>query len=176
MSVPIATEQRILTEAEFETVQRTHYPEICRLSSGELAETVRRIRAFRDRARDTARQQRREMRGKAPPRGARPARDDSGTRMKQQIFAQALKRLNRERGRLGVAGEEDGAAAGQSELAQKALELKRAARVRHHPSAGRTAGRGMQALPNQGPTVETDPREIGRVSQFVKAGQARRDG
>ncbi|HET6469604.1 MAG TPA: hypothetical protein VFG43_14615 [Geminicoccaceae bacterium] len=174
MSVPIATEQRMLTADEFETVERTHYPALCELSPGELADTVRRLRDLRDKARDVAHQQRREMRGKAGPRGARPASDNSGTRIKQQIFAQALKRLNKERGRIGAGAEEE--APSQSELAQKALELKRAARARHHPSAGRTARRGMRALPNQGPTVEMDPREIGRVSQFVKAGQARRDG
>jgi hypothetical protein len=33
----------------------------------------------------------------------------------------------------------------------------------------------MRSKPSQEPTVETDPREIGRVSQFVKKSQARRD-
>jgi hypothetical protein len=66
--------------------------------------------------------------------------------------------------------------ASQSEIAHHALELKRASRVRQHPSAGRTAKRGMRPVPNQIPPGIADPREVGRVSQFVKAGQARRDG
>jgi hypothetical protein len=172
MSVPMATEQRMLTEAEFEVVKQTHYPAIAALPKDELANAARRLRDFRDKARDVARQQRREMRGKASPRGARPALDNTGTTMKQQIFASALKRVNRERGRTA----RDERRASQSEIARRALELKRANRVRHHPSAGRTAGQGMRAIPSQKPTVEADPREIGRVSQFVKAAQARRDG
>ena len=55
-----------------------------------------------------------------------------------------------------------------------ALERKRAAPV-HHPDPGRTAGEGMRPKDSQEPTVQTDPREIGRVSQFVRDAQARRD-
>jgi hypothetical protein len=172
MSVPVAREQRMLTEAEFEVVRQTHYPAIVELPRGELADAARRLRDYRNKARDVARQQRREMRGKAAARGARPARDNTGTARKKQIFASALKRVNRELGRTA----KDERRASQSEIARRALELKRANRVRHHPSAGRTARHGMHAIPSQRPTVEADPREIGRVSQFVKAGQARRDG
>lgn len=172
MSVPISTEKRMLTETEFEVVKQTHYPDICDLSRDQLAEAVRRIRDYRNKARDVSRQQRREMRGKAAPRGATPARDNTGTSMKKQIFAHALRRANKEMQRFEQAESRPG---DQGDIARRALDLKRANRVRHHPSAGRTAARGMQSTPNQGPTVETDPREIGRVSQFVKAGQARRD-
>jgi hypothetical protein len=172
MSMPISTEQRMLTAAEFEVVKSTHYPDIAALSKGALADAARRLRDYRDKARDIGRQQRREMRGKAEPRGTRPARDNTGTTIKRQIFASALRRVNREATRIGKAQ----ARASQSEIAHRALELKRANRMRYHPSAGRTAGQGMRSIPNQGPTVEADPREIGRVSQFVKAGQARRDG
>jgi hypothetical protein len=171
MSVPVATEQRMLTEAEFEVVRRTHFPAIAGLSEGELADAASRLRDYRNKARDVARQQRREMRGKASPRGARPATDNTGTAMKKQIFASALKRVNRERGRTA----RDERRASQSEIARRALETKRANRVRHHPSAGRTADHGVRAITNPKSTVEADPREIGRVSQFVKAGQARRD-
>jgi hypothetical protein len=171
MSLPIAAEQRMLTETEFEVVKQTHYPEICSLSKDELAAAARRLRDYRNKARDVSRQQRREMRGKAPV-GARPAGDNSGTLMKKQIFAGALRRLNREIKRV----DQDERHASQSEIARRALELKRANRVRHHPSAGRTAKRGMRPVPNQTPPGIADPREVGRVSQFVKAGQARRDG
>lgn len=96
MSIPVSTEKRMLAEAEFEVVQRTHYPDVCQLSRNELTEAVRRIRAYRDKARDVSRQQRREMRGKAEPRGARPAADNTGTSMKTQILSGALKRVRRE--------------------------------------------------------------------------------
>jgi hypothetical protein len=172
MSLPIATEQRMLTETEFEVVKQTHYPEICSLSKGELADAARRLRDYRNRARDVSRQQRREMRGKAAARGARPAGDNSGTLVKKQVFAAALRRLNREIRRV----DRDERHASQSESARCALELKRANRVRHHPSAGRTAKPGMRSVPSQTSPEIADPREVGRVSQFVKAGQARRDG
>ena len=171
MGVPIATERRMLTDAEFETVLATHYPQICELSREDLVETTRRLRDYRDKARDVSRHKRREMRGKAEARGARPARDNTGTSIKKSIFAGALTRANRELHRI----EKAEARPDQSEIARKALELKRANRVRHHPSAGRTAGQGMGSNPNRGPTVTADPREVGRMSQFVKAGQARRD-
>ncbi|WP_142847700.1 hypothetical protein [Telmatospirillum sp. J64-1] len=96
MSQTIRTEKRLLTDAEFEVVNQTHYPTLSQLSQDDLAGMVRRLREFRDKARDIARQQRREMRGKADPRGARPASDNSGTKMKNQIFSDALKRTKRE--------------------------------------------------------------------------------
>ena len=91
--------------------------------------------------------------------------------MKKQIFASALERVNREIGRMEEAERRPTLA----ESARRALELKRANRVRHHPSAGRNPSHGMRSLPNGGDTAGVDPREIGRVSQAVKAAQARRD-
>ena len=171
MSVSIATERRMLTDAEFDLVGLTHYPAICELSKQDLTAAARRLRDYRDKARDTARQQRREMRGKADARGARPARDNTGTSIKKSIFAGALKRVNQEIGRSEAQEKRES----QGDLARRALELKRANRVRHHPSAGRTAGKGMRPIENPGPMLSADPREIGRVSQFVKNAQARRD-
>jgi hypothetical protein len=171
MSIAIRTEQRFLTEAEFETVLPTHYPEISTISREELATLARRLRDYRDKARDIARQQRREMRGKAGARGARPAADNTGTARKQTIFSAALKRVNRELRRF----EKAEARESQSDIALRAFELKRANRVRHHPGAGRGADEGMRSTPNRKSSVSADPREVGRVSQFVKSGQARRD-
>jgi hypothetical protein len=170
MSIPVHRERRILTQAEFEAVELTHHPAVGSLSREQLVDLVRRLREHRAKARDVAQQQRREMRGKAEPRGARPARDNTGTAIKETIFAGALKRAKRELRRLEGAGDET-----QAEIARRALELKRANRKRNYPSAGRTAGQGMRPVPSDRPTVTADPREVGRVSQFVKAAQARRD-
>ncbi|TVR99812.1 MAG: hypothetical protein EA406_02400 [Rhodospirillales bacterium] len=172
MSVSAVTERRMLTENEFELVARTHYPDISELSREDLTEAARRLRDYRDKARDIARHQRREMRGKAAPRGAQPARDNTGTTIKKQIFAQALKRVNRELARFKQADRQES----QADIARRALALKRANRARHHPGAGRTAATGMSVSPNPKRSVNVDPREVGRVSQFVKQGQARRDG
>jgi hypothetical protein len=171
MATTIGVEKRLLTDAEFEAVARTHYPDIYALPRDELIGSARRIRAYRDRAGDIVRRRRREHRGKADQRGVNPAPDEAGVSRKKQVFAGALRRLNSEIRRL-EAVERPGA---QAEIMRRALETKRANRVRHHPSAGRTAGRGMVSTPNPKDTVQVDPREIGRVSQFVKDAQARRD-
>jgi hypothetical protein len=171
MSVPISTEKRMLTASEFEIVERTHYPAIFGLSREALTESLELLRDFRKKAHDRAKQQRREMRGKSEPRGIAAASDNSGTERKREIFAGALKRVNRELSRIRKA--ESGNK--QSEYARRALELKRENRVRHHPSSDRTVNRSMTMVENPNATVTVDPREIGRVSQAVKVGQARRD-
>ncbi len=96
MSIATKTERRLLTQSEAEIVEPTHYPAICSIPGDELEARRRLLRGYRDKARDVASQQRREMRGKGKARGAVSARDNTGTRMKQQIFAQALKRVNKE--------------------------------------------------------------------------------
>jgi hypothetical protein len=172
MSVPRETEKKMLTEAEFDAVDKTHHPALGALSKEEIAETVRRIRTYRDKARDISHQQRREMRGKGKARGARPAQDNTGTSIKRQIFANALKRANRALERLEAAENKPS----QAVLARRALAMKRANTVRHRPDPGRTAHGSGQPIPSGRRTVEADPREIGRVSDFVKRGQAKRDG
>jgi hypothetical protein len=171
MSVPISTEKRMLTASEFEIVERTHYPAISGLSREALTESLKLLRDYRRKARDRAQRQRREMRGKSEPRGIAAASDNSGTERKGEIFAGALKRVNRELSRIRKAESGNN----QGEYARRALELKRENRVRHHPSSGRTANRSMTMVENSDATVTVDPREIGRISQAVKVGQARRD-
>jgi hypothetical protein len=129
------------------------------------------LRDYRGKARDRARQQRREMRGKAEPRGITPASDNAGTETKREILTGALKRVNRELGRIEKA--ESGG--DQSDHAKRALELKRRNRVRHHPGSGRTANSSMRMLENPDAPATLDPREIGQASQAVKVSQARRD-
>jgi hypothetical protein len=160
-----------LTGAEFEAVAQTHYPEIRGLPKEELVGVARRLRGYRDKARDITRHRRRERRGKAEPRGANPAPGEVGTSRKKQVFAAALKRANREIGRIEAAERRPS----QGEIARRALEMRRASRVRPHPGAGRTGSGGMRSAPNPGDTVRVDPREVGHVSQAVKAAQARRD-
>ena len=171
MAETIKIEQRLLTEAEFEAVAATHYPQIFELPKEELVGLARRIREYRDKARDISRQRRREHRGKSEARGVNPAPSEEGTLRKKQVFASALRRVNQQIARM-VKSERRGA---QSDIARRALEMKRANQKRHHPSAGRTAHHGMRSIPSQRDTVQVDPREIGRVSQFVKSAQARRD-
>jgi hypothetical protein len=175
MSARRDREAALLTAPERADVDQTRYPEILSLSRHDLMALVKRLRDHRDRAQAIGRQQRREIRGKAAPRGATPARDNVGTVEKAQVLAQAVKRGNAELARLDAPPPEAHHPT-QAEIARKALEMRQAMRLARHPSGGWTAGTGMHAKPSDRPTVQMDPREIGRVSQAIKVAQAKRDG
>lgn len=138
-------EARLLNSDEHELVARTHHPELRELADGALSDLIGRLRERRDRARDIARQQRREMRGKSEPSGARAASDNSGTKEKGALLAAALKRVSKE-------GERRRHAQARNTLtsnARRALAMRRAAgdTANNRPSS-RTAGEGMQSVPN----------------------------
>ncbi len=101
MTLTRKQEERLLSADERELVTRTHQPELRDLPDVELATLRKLLRDHRDRAKDIARQQRREMRGKSAPRGASPATANAGSRMKASLLAQAVKRLNKETARRG---------------------------------------------------------------------------
>ena len=172
MSVQRNNAARLLTEQELTDVNASRYPDLLLLARPDMVALLKRLREQRDRAQTISRQQRREMRGKAAARGTAPAQDNTGTIEKAQVLAQAVKRVNKEIARHDEPPHQPTSA----ELAQKAFEMRQAARVTHHPSAGWTSGRGMQSKPSKQPTVQMDPREVGRVSQSIKVAQAKRDG
>ena len=134
----------------------------------ELRALIPRLRAARDRARVIARQQKREMRGKAAPKGARPARDNTGTADKAEVLVAALKRATEALRRKLKSPT-------QAELARKALAKKRAAATTDRPAPGKTATKGMQPKASTKRAVKVDPRQVGSVSQAGKRAQARRD-
>jgi hypothetical protein len=171
MSISVAVERSLLNHEEFEAIKPTHYPFISSLSADELRSAARDLRQHRDKAQTIARNRRREMRKKAAPRGESPVQDDAHAWQRKQVFVQAVKRVNRELSRLEAADKRSSLV----ETSRRALDLLRANRVVHHPSAGRTASFGMRAKASSRRTVESDPREIGRVSQAVKVAPARRD-
>jgi hypothetical protein len=171
LSVQRNAEARLLTGEEWADVQASHCPQVLELSRQDLVILVKRLREQRDRAQTISRQQQREMRGKAEARGATPSRDNLGTLQKAQILAQAVKRANKELARY----DEPANVTTSSDMVRKAFEMRQAARATQHPGAGWTSGHGMRSKPSTRPTVNMDPREIGRVSQSTKAAQAKRD-
>jgi hypothetical protein len=172
MSIQAVLERRLLSQPEFELVAMTHYPTISKLSLPELRDAVRQLRQLHDKSRTISRRQQRELRGKADPRGAEPGLGNANATRRKQVFAQAVKRLNKEIARFAEA---EAAPPTLAEAIRKAFEMKRANRAVRHPPSGYTATHGMRANPSTRPTVTLDPREIGRVSEAVKAAQARRD-
>jgi hypothetical protein len=171
LSVQRNTEAGLLTEDERADVDASRYPQVLELSRQDLAALVKRLRERRDRAQTIGRQQQREMRGKAEARGTEPSRDNLGTLQKARVLAQAVKRANKELAR----HDEPAHVTTSPEMIRKAFEMRQASRAAQHPSAGWTSGRGMRLKPSTRPTVNMDPREIGRVSQSTKAAQAKRD-
>lgn len=170
MTITRKDEERFLNTEERELVAQTHHPEIDGLSDTDLASLRKLLRERRDRSTDIARRQRREMRGKASPHGAVAAKANDGSKRKTSVLAQAMRRLNSETARR----ERKGARAQLVSNMRNALAMKQAASEAKRP-ASRTAGKGMRSVPNRKAEQIADPREAGRVSQFVKKAQAKRD-
>jgi hypothetical protein len=134
---------RLLDKTELDLVARTQRGAIGALPDDELRDLAAKLRERRDKARDGARRQKREMRGKAEPKGAKPASDNSGTKAKADALTAALKRVGAERTRRA----EKEKAPSQRSLARKALALKQRQSAAQRP-ASRTAGKGMRPVEN----------------------------
>ncbi|MEH3145380.1 MAG: hypothetical protein PGN34_08525 [Methylobacterium frigidaeris] len=143
-------EARLLSTDEHALVDQTHHPALRGLSDRDLSDLVGRLRERRDRARDVARQQHREFRGKAAPSGTRAATDNSGTREKAALLAAAVQRASKENERRRHAS----ARSDLTRNARRALAMRQAA---GDPAEGRpssqTPGEGMRPIPNEGIAV-----------------------
>lgn len=165
-------EQRLLNADEIALVEASHHPALGALSDKELAELRKHVRERRDRARDIAARQRRAMRGKAEPRGARPVADDAGSREKRDVLAAAMQRLNREATRRADKAARDA----MKDSVTRALEMRRLREAQAaRPGAGQTAREGMRVKDNSR-TKSRDRAKLGAVSQHNKNMQAKRDG
>jgi hypothetical protein len=171
MARSIKQERRLLGADELTLVEKTHHPALGLLPDRDLAELRKLVRERRDRAQDIAARQRRELRGKAAPKGARAATDDSGTREKRDVLAAAMQRLNKEVTRRQAKAARQALIDG----AKRALELRLANEAKSaRPSAGRTANEGIN--PKSAPAYTLrHPAKAGAISQHNKNMQAKRD-
>ncbi len=165
-------EARALDAEERDLVARTHHPEVAALDDVELSALVALVRARRDRAQDLAKRRRREMRGKAAPQGGQAARADGGSRAKAVALAAAMKRLNAEAARRRSMA----ARVRMVESQQRALAMRQAAPRAGGWSNTRHAHAGMRAIVATRTRPIGSAMEAGRVSQFVRNAQAKRDG
>jgi hypothetical protein len=137
-------ERSLLSHEQHEIIWVTHHPAIYEHDVEGLQALRVRLRQLRDKERTLARQKQREVRGKAEPRGGTfPGTADRPLHRKQ-IFAAALKRVNKELGRIHKLE----ARTAHVEAARRALALHRAAQFVRYPAAGDTAHEGMQPLPS----------------------------
>jgi hypothetical protein len=171
MSVTCKFERSLLSHEEYETIRLTHHPAMYDVEVAELEAMRPRLRKMRDKERTFDRQRRRERRGKTETRGASFPGSAEHTSQRKQVFAAALKRLNKELTRLHNVS----ARTSHVEAARKALALHRAANFMAYPAAGATANEGMVPKASTRRKNIITGAKIGRVSQATKVAQAVRD-
>jgi hypothetical protein len=170
MSVPCKFERSVLSHDEYETIRLTHHPAIYDVEPAELEAIRSRLRKMRAKEQTLSRQKRREARGKRQARGASFPGTAERPSQRKQVFAAALKRINKELERFHNLA----ARTVHVEAAQRALALRRAANFIPYPSAGATS-EGMAPHPSRRRKTIIEGAKIGRVSQATKIAQAVRD-
>ena len=171
MSIPCKFERSILSYDEHEIILRSHHPEIYEAALEDLKALRQRLRGMREKERTLARAKRREARGKGAPRGESFPGTSEHPLQRKQVFAAALKRVNREIDRM----QKLQARNAHMEAARRALAMRRAAQFPPRPPTGDTASEGMRTLPSRRRRTQVPPARIGSVSQATKNAQAARD-
>ncbi|MFN4354539.1 hypothetical protein [Parvibaculum sp.] len=171
MAISRQQEARALDKDEQELVEKSHHPALQDLSDKDLAGLVKLLRERRDKARDRANQRRREMRGKAAPRGAAPSAADDGSKIKLAVLAMAMRRLNKETERRRRMA----ASSALIENAQRALALKKASGKDDAGFNSRHSRRGMRKVANPKQEKLVRPMETGRQRKAASVAQAKRD-
>ena len=171
MSIPCKFERSILSHDEHGMILRSHHPEIYQSGLDDLRALRRRLRDMRDKESTLARVKRREARGKGPPRGQSLPGTPEHPLQRKQVFAAALKRVNREIHRM----EKLEARTVHIEAARRALAMRRTAQFPPRPQAGDTPSEGMHPMPSQRRRTRVPPARIGSVSQATRNAQAARD-
>ncbi|MBV8752839.1 MAG: hypothetical protein JO328_08265 [Hyphomicrobiales bacterium] len=169
MSIPCKFERSILSYDEHEVILRSHHPEIYQAGLDDLKALSRRLRDMRNKESTLARAKGREARGKGRPRGQNlPGTAEQPLRRKQ-VFAAALKRVNREIHRM----EKLEVRTAHIEAARRALAMRRAAQFPPRPPAGDTPSEGMHPLPSRRRRTHVHPARI--ATQATRHAQAARD-
>jgi len=172
MAISQKEEARALNADEHELVVKSHHPSLQALPDGELVDLVKLIRARREKAKSQADQRRREMRGKAAPKGAAPSKEDEGSKVKVAVLAMAMRRLNSEVARR----RQMAASVTLADNAKKALAMKRGAESKGATFNSRHAREGMRNASNQRAQKLVRPMETGRLRKAASVAQAKRDG
>lgn len=171
MSISRRQEDRALDKAEQELVANTHHPALQDLADKELSSLTKLVRERRDKARDDVQRRKREIRGKAAPKGTSAATSATGNKIKLEVLAAAVKRLNTERSRR----ERMAAQLSQAELSRRALTLKQASTDEDTPANTRHAHKGMREVASTRPKNLVRPMELGRQRKAAAVAQAKRD-
>jgi hypothetical protein len=170
MAITRKEEARALNTEQRELVEKSYHPAVQALSDADLAKLVRQMREQRDKSQTDARRRRREMIGKAAPKGAKPSTQDAGSQTKLVVLAMAVRRLNAEAERR----RQIAAKLTMVESAGRALKMKQAA-AKGADFNTRTAHTGMREVANQKRKSLVRPMELGRQRKAGAVAQAKRD-
>jgi hypothetical protein len=171
MAISCKRERSLVSHEEYDAIRASHHPDIYDLDLSDLEKLRGRLKQMRDKEQTLARQKQRERRGKAEPRGGSFPGTTEQPMKRQQVFAHALRRLNKEIKRTRHLE----ARAANVDAARRALAMRRAANFSVRPAAGDTANEGMNPLPSRRRITRVSGKKIGSVSQRTKVAQARRD-
>lgn len=171
MSMSAKQERALLNADEIALLSKTHHPDIYDQDRSELIALQVRLRDLRSKARTVTRHKQREEKGRSEARGkAFPGSSDQPQRRKQ-IFAAALKRVNKEISRL----QKIDANAQHVEAAHKALAQARSAKFEPAIPSGKTAGTGMKSVESRRRRSTLPRSKVGSVLKQNKVAQAVRD-
>lgn len=173
MAIARHKEERALDKTELELVAKSHHPELQNLEDEELASLLKLVRERREKAQTETRRRKREMRGKSEPKGAMPAQSADGNKIKGEVLATAVRRLNSERSRRQRMATQ----LSQVQLSRKALQLKQGAEgaAEDTPPNTRHARAGMRNIASQRRELLVKPMERGRLRKAASVAQAKRD-
>ncbi len=170
MSISRRQEARALDKSEQDLVSNTRHPALQDLGDKELSDLIKLVRERRDKARTEMQRRKREIRGKAAPKGAEASTSAVGNKTKLEVLAAAVRRLNAERSRR----ERMAAQLSQAELSRRALALKHASEE-DLPMNTRHAHKGMRNVASDRRENLIRPMELGRQRKAAAVAQAKRD-
>lgn len=171
MSMSCRFERSLLDHDEYELIKSSHHPDLYDLDLDGLLSLKSRLRQMRDKEKTLTRHKQRVGRGKAEMRGGSFPGTSERPQQRKQVFAHALKRVNKETTRIRNLK----ARTANIDAAHRALAMRRAANFTNRPSAGQTANDGMNSLPSRRRKMTISRKRIGAISQATKRSQARRD-
>jgi hypothetical protein len=164
-------EQSLFDHDEYALVRQSHHPAIYALGEDELMALRGQLRQLRDKEKTLARQKRREVRGKAEPRGGSFPGTAQRPQERKTALTAAVRRVGKELHRQAAMA----ARTAQVEAARRALALRRAHAFVHHPVTDPGAMPDVAAVPSRRRRTSVPGAHVGRVSQHNKMRQAVRD-
>lgn len=177
MAVSRRDAKPLCTKAEYALANESYPPDVARFSERELRSRITRARKLRDKYKDLASKQAREIRGKAKPTRQKQPTGNAGTVLKRDFFAETLERFEV---KLGIVERRNAREKANAEQAKAQAALKSALRRKKGSGSAkpvsRKKGKGMKSVASkkrdQFPNL---PTMRGATRAAHARGQAKRD-